>query len=166
MQYFKGVPSPVKHPELIDMVIYRENTEDIYAGVEWQSGSDACKKVVKFLQEEMGVSKIRFPETSGIGIKPVSKEGTERLVRAAIKYAITNKRKSVTSSQRIMRVSGNRDRGTVACPGRACVPPQRSSDSWPSGGHQRGHPVAAFEPHRLGAHAAPEGHRLLPRTHH
>jgi isocitrate dehydrogenase len=96
VQYFKGVPSPVKHPELIDMVIYRENTEDIYAGVEWQSGSDACKKVVKFLQDEMGVTKIRFPGTSGIGIKPVSKEGTERLVRAAIKYAITNKRKSVT----------------------------------------------------------------------
>jgi len=96
VQYFKGVPSPVKHPELIDMVIYRENTEDIYAGVEWQSGSDACKKVIKFLQDEMGVSKIRFPETSGIGVKPVSKEGTERLVRAAIKYAITNKRKSVT----------------------------------------------------------------------
>jgi len=96
VQYFKGVPSPVKHPELIDMVIYRENTEDIYAGVEWQSGSDACKKVIKFLQDEMGVTKIRFPETSGIGIKPVSKEGTERLVRAAIKYAITNKRKSVT----------------------------------------------------------------------
>ena len=96
VQYFKGVPSPVKHPELIDMVIYRENTEDIYAGVEWQSGSDACKKVIKFLQDEMGVSKIRFPETSGIGVKPVSKEGTERLVRAAIKYAIENKRKSVT----------------------------------------------------------------------
>jgi isocitrate dehydrogenase len=96
VRYFKGVPSPVKHPELIDMVIYRENTEDIYAGVEWQSGSDACKKVIKFLQDEMGVSKIRFPETSGIGIKPVSKDGTERLVRAAIKYAITNKRKSVT----------------------------------------------------------------------
>ena len=96
VQYFKGVPSPVKHPELINMVIYRENTEDIYAGVEWQSGSDACKKVIKFLKDEMGVSKIRFPETSGIGVKPVSKEGTERLVRAAIKYAITNKRKSVT----------------------------------------------------------------------
>ena len=78
------------------MVIYRENTEDIYAGVEWESGSEPCKKVIKFLQEEMGVSKIRFPETSGIGVKPVSKEGTERLVRAAINYAIANKRKSVT----------------------------------------------------------------------
>ncbi|MBK7327310.1 MAG: NADP-dependent isocitrate dehydrogenase [Propionivibrio sp.] len=96
VQYFKGVPSPVKHPELINMVIYRENTEDIYAGVEWESGSEPCKKVIKFLQEEMGVSKIRFPETSGIGVKPVSKEGTERLVRAAINYAIANKRKSVT----------------------------------------------------------------------
>jgi isocitrate dehydrogenase len=78
------------------MVIFRENTEDIYAGVEWQAGTDACKKVVKFLQEEMGVKKIRFPETSSIGIKPVSKDGTERLVRAAIKYAIANNRKSVT----------------------------------------------------------------------
>ena len=96
VQYFRGVPSPVKHPELINMVIYRENTEDIYAGVEWESGSEPCKKVIKFLQEEMGVSKIRFPETSGIGVKPVSKEGTERLVRAAINYAIANKRKSVT----------------------------------------------------------------------
>ena len=96
VQYFKGVPSPLKHPELVNMVIFRENTEDIYAGVEWQAGTDACKKVVKFLQEEMGVKKIRFPETSSIGIKPVSKDGTERLVRAAIKYAIANNRKSVT----------------------------------------------------------------------
>ncbi len=96
VQYFKGVPSPLKDPSKTNMVIYRENTEDIYCGVEWQAGTEACKKVVKFLQEEMGVTKIRFPETSGIGIKPVSKDGTERLVRAAIKYAITNKRKSVT----------------------------------------------------------------------
>ena len=96
VRYFRGVPSPLKQPELTDMVIFRENTEDIYAGVEWMSGTDACKKVVKFLQEEMGVKKIRFPESSSIGIKPVSKEGTERLVRAAIKYAIDNKRKSVT----------------------------------------------------------------------
>ena len=96
VQYFKGVPSPLKNPERTNMVIFRENTEDIYAGVEWQAGTDACKKVVKFLQEEMGVKKIRFPETSSIGIKPVSKDGTERLVRAAIKYAIANNRKSVT----------------------------------------------------------------------
>ena len=96
VQYFKGVPSPLKDPSKTNMVIYRENTEDIYCGIEWQAGTDACKKVVKFLQEEMGVTKIRFPETSGIGIKPVSKDGTERLVRAAIKYAIANKRKSVT----------------------------------------------------------------------
>ena len=96
VQYFKGVPSPLKNPEKTNMVIFRENTEDIYAGVEWQAGTDACKKVVKFLQEEMGVKKIRFPETSSIGIKPVSKDGTERLVRAAIKYAIANNRKSVT----------------------------------------------------------------------
>jgi isocitrate dehydrogenase len=96
VQYFKGVPSPLKNPEKTNMVIYRENTEDIYAGVEWQAGTEACTKVVKFLREEMGVTKIRFPETSSIGIKPVSKDGTERLVRAAIKYAIANNRKSVT----------------------------------------------------------------------
>jgi isocitrate dehydrogenase len=96
VQYFEGVPSPVKHPELTDMVIFRENTEDIYAGVEWAEGTPEVKKVIEFLQKEMGVKKIRFPETSGIGIKPVSKEGTERLVRAAINYAINNKRKSVT----------------------------------------------------------------------
>ncbi|GED61504.1 NADP-dependent isocitrate dehydrogenase [Brevibacillus formosus] len=96
VQYFDGVPSPVKHPELTDMVIFRENTEDIYAGVEWAEGTPEVKKVIDFLQNEMGVKKIRFPETSGIGIKPVSKDGTERLVRAAIEYAIDNKRKSVT----------------------------------------------------------------------
>ncbi|MGN7471037.1 NADP-dependent isocitrate dehydrogenase [Brevibacillus sp. SAFN-007a] len=96
VQYFDGVPSPVKHPELTDMVIFRENTEDIYAGVEWAEGTPEVKKVIDFLQKEMGVKKIRFPETSGIGIKPVSKEGTERLVRAAINYAIANNRKSVT----------------------------------------------------------------------
>ena len=96
VRYFKGVPSPLKHPELTNMVIFRENTEDIYAGIEWACGSEGVKKVVKFLQEEMGVKKIRFPETSGIGIKPISIEGTSRLVRAAIKYAIDNDRKSAT----------------------------------------------------------------------
>ena len=96
VRYFAGVPSPLKRPDLTDMVIFRENTEDIYAGVEWQAGSDGAKKVVKFLLEEMGVRKIRFPETSGIGIKPISIEGTERLVRAALEYAIANDRKSVT----------------------------------------------------------------------
>ena len=96
VQYFKGVPSPLKRPDLVNMVIFRENTEDIYAGVEWAAQSDSAKKVIKFLTEEMGVKKIRFPETSGIGIKPVSIEGTTRLVRAAIKYAIDNDRKSVT----------------------------------------------------------------------
>ena len=96
VRYFKGVPSPLKRPDLTDMVIFRENTEDIYAGVEWQAGSDGAKKVMKFLLEEMGVRKIRFPETSGIGIKPISVEGTERLVRAALRYAIANDRKSVT----------------------------------------------------------------------
>ena len=96
VRYFKGVPSPLKDPSKTDMVIFRENTEDIYCGIEWQAMSDQAKKVIGFLQKEMGVTKIRFPETSGIGIKPVSKEGTERLVRAAIHYAIDNDRKSVT----------------------------------------------------------------------
>ena len=96
VRYFKGIPSPLKDPSKTDMVIFRENTEDIYAGIEWQAESEGAKKVIKFLQEEMGVTKIRFPNTSGIGIKPVSREGTERLVRAAIKYAIDNNRKSVT----------------------------------------------------------------------
>ena len=96
VQYFTGVPSPVKHPELVDMVIFRENTEDIYAGIEWEAYSEGAQKVVAFLQTEMGVKKIRFPASSGIGIKPVSEEGTARLVRAAITYAIENSRKSVT----------------------------------------------------------------------
>ena len=96
VRYFKGVPSPLKNPELTDMVIFRENTEDIYAGVEWAAGSDGVKKVIDFLVKEMGVRKIRFPESSGIGIKPVSVDGTQRLVRAAIEYAIANDRKSVT----------------------------------------------------------------------
>ena len=96
VRYFKGVPSPLKDPSKTDMVIFRENTEDIYAGIEWQAETDGSRKVIKFLRDEMGVKKIRFPDTSGIGIKPVSREGTERLVRAAIKYAIDNKRKSVT----------------------------------------------------------------------
>ncbi len=96
VRWFEGVPSPVKRPELVDMVIFRENTEDIYAGVEWLQGTEECDKVKAFLIEEMGVNKIRFPETSSIGIKPVSVEGTERLVRAAIEYAIAHKRPSVT----------------------------------------------------------------------
>ena len=96
VRYFTGVPSPVKAPEKVDMVIFRENTEDIYAGVEWEANSEAVQKVIAFLQQEMGVKKIRFPETSAIGIKPVSIEGSERLIRKAIQYAIDNKRKSVT----------------------------------------------------------------------
>jgi isocitrate dehydrogenase len=96
VRWFKGVPSPVKRPDKVDMVIFRENTEDIYAGVEWAAGTPEAKKIVEFLQKEMGVKKIRFPQTSGIGIKPVSSEGSERLIRAAINYAIANKRKSVT----------------------------------------------------------------------
>ena len=96
VRWFKGVPSPVKHPELTDMVIFRENTEDIYAGIEWMDGTAEAEKVRRFLIDEMGVKKIRFPGSSSIGIKPVSREGTERLVRAAIEYAVANDRKSVT----------------------------------------------------------------------
>jgi isocitrate dehydrogenase len=96
VRYFDGVPSPVKHPEKVDMVIFRENSEDIYAGIEWPAGSEAVQRVIRFLEDEMGVKKIRFPETSAIGIKPVSSEGTERLVRRAIQYALANGRKSVT----------------------------------------------------------------------
>jgi isocitrate dehydrogenase len=96
VRYFKGVPSPVKRPEKVDMVIFRENTEDIYAGIEWEQGTPEARKVIEFLQKEMGVRKIRFPRTSSIGIKPVSKEGSERLIRAAIRYAIENNRRNVT----------------------------------------------------------------------
>lgn len=96
VRHFDGVPSPVKRPEDVDMVIFRENTEDIYAGIEFESGSEQAQKIINFLQTEFGVNKIRFPETSGIGVKPVSKEGTERLVRSAIEYAIKHKRPSVT----------------------------------------------------------------------
>jgi len=96
VRYFKGVPSPVKHPEKVDMVIFRENTEDIYAGIEWETGTPEARKVVEFLQKEMGVKKIRFPNTSSIGIKPVSREGSERLIRAAIRYAVEHNRRNVT----------------------------------------------------------------------
>ncbi len=96
IRYFQGVPTPVKRPEDVDMVIFRENCEDIYAGIEWMTGTPDCEKVIKFLIEEMGVSKIRFPESSSIGIKPISRHGSERLIRAAIQYALNHKRKSVT----------------------------------------------------------------------
>ena len=96
VRYVQGVPSPVKNPEDVDMTIFRENTEDIYAGIEWQQGTPEVKKVIDFLQNEMGVKNIRFPETSGNGIKPISEEGTKRLVRSSIDYAITEGRKSVT----------------------------------------------------------------------
>ncbi|MCB9662928.1 MAG: NADP-dependent isocitrate dehydrogenase [Alphaproteobacteria bacterium] len=96
VRWFTGVPSPVKHPEQVDMIIFRENTEDIYAGIEWAAGTPEVRKVLDFLQQEMGVKKIRFPDTSGIGIKPVSKEGTERLVRAAVQYALDHGHGSVT----------------------------------------------------------------------
>jgi isocitrate dehydrogenase len=96
VRYITGVPSPVKRPELVDMVIFRENTEDIYAGIEWAEGTPEAKKFIDFLQKEMGVKKIRFPETSGVGVKPVSREGSERLIEAAIEYALKQGRKSVT----------------------------------------------------------------------
>jgi isocitrate dehydrogenase len=96
VRWFEGVPSPVKRPEQVDMVIFRENTEDIYAGVEWAAETPEARRVIEFLQKEMGVKKIRFPETSGIGIKPISREGTERLARAAIEYALRHGRRSVT----------------------------------------------------------------------
>ena len=96
VRWFQGVPSPVKEPGKVNMVIYRENSEDIYAGIEWAAGSDDAKKVIAFFRDEMGVTKIRFPETSGIGVKPVSREGTERLVKAAIQHAIDHKLPSVT----------------------------------------------------------------------
>jgi isocitrate dehydrogenase len=96
IQYFTGVPSPLKEPEKTNMVIFRENSEDIYAGIEWAAESEQARKVIRFLREEMGVKKIRFPDTSGIGVKPVSREGTERLVRKAIQYAIDNDKPSVT----------------------------------------------------------------------
>jgi isocitrate dehydrogenase len=96
VRYFKGVPSPVREPEKTNMVIFRENSEDIYAGIEWQAGSEGAKKLIEFLTREMGVNKIRFPGSSGIGIKPVSREGTERLVRRAIQYALDNEKPSVT----------------------------------------------------------------------
>ena len=96
IKYFTGVPSPVKQPEKVNMIIYRENSEDIYAGIEYEAGSEAVQRLISFLQDELGATSIRFPETSGIGIKPVSREGTRRLVRAAIQYAIEFNRKSVT----------------------------------------------------------------------
>jgi isocitrate dehydrogenase len=96
VRWFTGVPSPVKHPELVDMIIFRENTEDIYAGIEYKAKSDAAKHLINFLQETLGVTSIRFPQSSGIGIKPVSEEGSQRLIRAAIEYAVAHKKKSVT----------------------------------------------------------------------
>ena len=96
VRWFTGVPSPVRHPELVDMIIFRENTEDIYAGIEWKAETDQARRIIRFLQEEMGVTTIRFPATSGIGIKPVSAEGSKRLVRAAIEYALRHGRKNIT----------------------------------------------------------------------
>jgi isocitrate dehydrogenase len=119
VRYFKGVPSPVKRPEKVNMVIFRENTEDIYAGIEWPAESAEAKKVIAFLQNEMGVKKIRFPATSGIGIKTVSREGSERLLRSAFDYAIKHGRKSVTMVHKgnIMKYTegGFRDWGYALC---------------------------------------------------
>jgi isocitrate dehydrogenase len=125
VRYFQGTPSPVKEPENTDMVIFRENSEDIYAGIEWQAGSAEAKKVIDFLQQELGVTKIRFPETSGIGIKPVSAEGTQRLVRKAIQYAIDNDRASVTLVHKgnIMKFTeGAFKPGATPWPGRNSAP--------------------------------------------
>jgi len=127
VRWFQGVPSPVKHPEKTDMVIFRENSEDIYAGIEWAAGTPEVKKVIDFLQNEMGVTKIRFPETSGIGVKPVSEEGTRRLVQAAIRYALENGRRSVTLVHKgnIMKFTegGFRDWGyATACKDFGAVP--------------------------------------------
>ncbi|MBU2649931.1 MAG: NADP-dependent isocitrate dehydrogenase, partial [Bacteroidetes bacterium] len=96
VQYIHGVPSPVKKPEDVNIIIFRENTEDIYAGIEWKEGTEEVKKVIRFIEEDMGVKKIRFPETSGIGIKTISEEGSKRLVRSAIQYALREGRKSLT----------------------------------------------------------------------
>ena len=96
VRWFQGVPSPVKEPAEVDMAIFRENTEDIYAGIEWQAGTPEVKKMIHFLQNEMGVNQIRFPETSSLGVKPVSSEGSKRLIRAAFNYAISNNKKSIT----------------------------------------------------------------------
>ncbi|HZS60372.1 MAG TPA: NADP-dependent isocitrate dehydrogenase [Gemmatimonadaceae bacterium] len=96
VRYFSGVPSPIKHPELVDMIIFRENTEDIYAGIEFKARSDDARKLIAFVQDELGARSIRFPESSGIGIKPISEEGSKRLIRSAIEYAIAHRRKNVT----------------------------------------------------------------------
>ena len=96
VRWYEGTPSPVRSPKDVDMIIFRENSEDVYAGIEWEAGSPQVKKIINFLQDEMGVDKIRFPETSGIGIKPISKEGTHRIVRAAINYAIEQDKNNVT----------------------------------------------------------------------
>jgi isocitrate dehydrogenase len=96
VRYFSGVPSPIKHPELVDMIIFRENTEDIYAGIEFKARTDDARKLIAFVQDELGARSIRFPESSGIGIKPISEEGSKRLIRSAIDYAVTHRRKSVT----------------------------------------------------------------------
>jgi isocitrate dehydrogenase len=121
VRYFAGVPSPLKEPQKTDMVIFRENSEDIYAGIEWAAESEGAKKIIDFLVKEMGVRKIRFPDTSGIGIKPVSREGTERLVRKAIQYAIDNDKPSVTLVHKgnIMKYTegGFRDWGYVGLGG-------------------------------------------------
>ncbi len=141
VEYFEGVPSPVRHPENVDMVVFRENTEDIYAGIEWQKGSDEVKKVIDFLINDMNVKKIRFPESSAIGVKPVSEEGSERLIKAAIDYALVNKRRSVTMVHKgnIMKFTeggfrawgyelAKRDYGAYEKDGRVFIPREEMDD--------------------------------------
>ena len=154
VQYFDGVPSPVREPHKTDMVIFRENSEDIYAGIEYEAQTDKAKKLIDFLQKELGVTKIRFPETSGIGIKPVSKEGTERLVRKAIQYAIDNDKPSVTLVHKGMAAprgrAGERPRALRRAAG-GNAPPRRSAAG--RGGRLPGPPVR--RPGRGAGAAAP-----------
>ena len=141
VKYFDTVPSPVKHPEKVDMVVFRENTEDIYAGIEWAQGTDEVNKVISFLQDEMGVKKIRFPKTSAIGVKPVSIEGSERLIGAAIDYALANHRRNVTLVHKgnIMKFTEGGFRawgyelaknkyGAVVCDGKTFIPREGEED--------------------------------------
>ncbi len=141
VKYFDSVPSPVRHPEKVDMVVFRENTEDIYAGIEWAQGTDEVKKVISFLQDEMGVKKIRFPETSAIGVKPVSIQGSQRLIKAAIDYALENHRRNVTLVHKgnIMKFTEGgfrswgyelavKDYGAVVRDGRTFIPREGEDD--------------------------------------
>lgn len=141
VRYFEGVPSPVRHPEKVDMVVFRENTEDIYAGIEWASGTEEVEKVIDFLEKEMGVRKIRFPRTSAIGIKPVSQEGSERIIRSALDYALQNHRRNVTMVHKgnIMKFTeggfrswgyelARREYGAIEKDGKVCIEREGEED--------------------------------------